>query len=94
MRHIAPCDPWPLLHKQVQKAQERARLESMPKPLKPEQQAEVDDLRAQAKGGPGCPASWRCMPAAVKHRAGASAGMQPKCQPHPVLPTHIHYMQS
>ncbi|KAL4423377.1 hypothetical protein ABPG77_004308 [Micractinium sp. CCAP 211/92] len=37
------------MDRKVQKAQERARLESMPKPLKPEQQAEVDDLRAQAK---------------------------------------------
>lgn len=87
MRHIAPCDPWPLPHKQVQKAQERARLESMPKPLKPEQQAEVDDLRAQAKGGPGCPASWRCMPAAAQHSASPTEGTQPGCQLRLVPPT-------
>jgi len=36
---------------QIEKAQERAKLESMPKPLKPDQQAEVDGLRTQAKGG-------------------------------------------
>lgn len=35
---------------QIEKAQERAQLESMPRPLKAEQQAEVDGLRAQAKG--------------------------------------------
>lgn len=37
------------MDRKIEKAQERARLESMPKPLKPEQQAEVDGLRAQAK---------------------------------------------
>jgi hypothetical protein len=35
---------------QIEKAQERAKLESMPKPLTPQQQAEVDGLRDQAKG--------------------------------------------
>lgn len=44
---------------QIEKAQERARLESQPKPLRPEQQAEVDGLLAQAKGG-WAAAGWRC----------------------------------
>lgn len=37
--------------KQIIKAQERARMESAPKPLNAAQQAEVDVLRQQAKGG-------------------------------------------
>ena len=59
----APCLPCPLskappsacliIHlsaRQIEKAQERASLESQPKPLKPEQLAEVEGLRSQAKG--------------------------------------------
>ncbi|KAI3426396.1 hypothetical protein D9Q98_008766 [Chlorella vulgaris] len=37
------------MDRKIEKAQERAKLESMPKPLTPQQQAEVDGLRDQAK---------------------------------------------
>lgn len=37
------------MDRKIEKAEERARLESMPKPLKPDQQREVDGLRQQAK---------------------------------------------
>jgi hypothetical protein len=52
------------MDRKIEKAQERARLESMPKPLKPEQQAEVDALRAQAKGGCGGAGAAVCGPPA------------------------------